>query len=67
MCLCPMECRGRKNQEIKGTFPDPLPPSGSQKGEGLATRDYVFVSGDTEGDTTIVTVNINLDFRQLLG
>ena len=34
MSLCPMECRGRKNQEIKGTCPDPLPPSGSQKGGG---------------------------------
>ena len=34
MSLCPMECRGRKNQEIKGTSPDPLPPSGSQKGGG---------------------------------
>ena len=34
MSLCPTECRGRKNQEIKGTFPDPLPPSGSQKGGG---------------------------------
>ena len=34
MSLCPMECRGRKNQEIKGISPDPLPPSGSQKGGG---------------------------------
>ena len=34
MSLCPMECRGWKNQEIKGTSPDPLPPSGSQKGGG---------------------------------
>ena len=34
MHLCPMECRGRKNQEIKGTSPDPLPPSGSKKGGG---------------------------------
>ena len=34
MSLCPMECRGRKNQEIKGTSPDTLPPSGSRKGGG---------------------------------
>ena len=34
MSLCPMECRGRKNREIKGTSPDPLPPSGSPEGGG---------------------------------
>ena len=30
----PHGMQGRKNQEIKGTSPDPLPPSGSQKGGG---------------------------------
>ena len=32
MSLCPMECRGRKNQEIKETSPDPLPPTGRRRG-----------------------------------
>ena len=34
MSLCPMEGRGQKNEEIKGTSPDPLPPSRSQKWGG---------------------------------
>ena len=44
MSLCPMECRGRKNQEIKGTSPEPLRILSRRpevrKG-GLATRDYL--------------------------
>ena len=38
MSLCPMECRGRKNQEIKGTSPDPLPPTGRRRGRVYMRR-----------------------------
>ena len=50
----PMECKGRKNQEIKGILPDPLLLSGSQKrgGSGYARLAQVKVGLPNVGETS---------------
>ena len=55
-----MECRGRKNQEIKGTSPDPLPPSGSQKGGGAGYARLAYCDQRRKGRSFADTMGICL-------